>query len=122
MRMLVVALSVAAVTPAHAATPQMPSELVGQWCRVEGSKFVRAKNFCRADRSIVIIVHKYGFFIKNLRARYRMMCVPLEIDYGSDGWTVTTACGADDNSTPIEKGEFTFESGSDPNKMSIVYK
>jgi len=108
---MVVAAVMWAYTQAHAA--EMPQYLVGDWCQTSGSytigDYIKAKNFCKETRRIAYIVRPVGFWIKLSGAKTMIICTPTDVELFAHGWTVSAACGADDNSTPVYQMDFVFE-------------
>src|SRR5262245_6217371 len=90
----------------------MPLPLQGQWCMNYGSpesdNYVRAKNFCRADRFMIFEVRPQGFWVKFAKTETKIMCVPHSVEARNKGWDVAADCGADDLSTPVKRFDFSF--------------
>jgi hypothetical protein len=89
----------------------MPEFLTGDWCQVGADFFVKAKNYCRETRPQAFIIRQVGFWVKLADVKTKVICVPLKVEPWAHGWNVTADCGAEDNSTPIYRFEFTFEDG-----------
>jgi hypothetical protein len=104
-----------ALSAAHANAAEMPQVLTGQWCQVSvRDNFIKAKNACKETRPMIYVIHRFGFFVKLADVKIRALCVPLETQAWRNGWMVLADCGADDNSSSVQRFEFTFEfDGSD---------
>jgi hypothetical protein len=125
-KLLIAAAMLAAFIGNANAAVEMPESLFGQWCRTRGTDdhgfYVKAKNFCKETRPLVFQVIKFGFWIKLVNVKTKIMCVPQQIDALDHGWgwRVVADCGADDNSTPIYRMGFTFEDVVTSNDVVIT--
>lgn len=112
MKKLIAIAAMLVATAATAHAEQMPFALQGQWCMTSGTpeigNYIRAKNFCRADRLMVFEVRQQGFWIKIANTEAKVMCVPRSVEAFNKGWDVAADCGADDLSTPVKRLDFSF--------------
>jgi hypothetical protein len=82
----------------------LPKELHGTWCHLKpeteyvGEIFTRGP--CKDKRKRWISIHAVGYFMGTGKAT--TLCAPLNIEEGERfGWSITSACGPDNNSGPI---------------------